>query len=636
MSRRPVLTLAFLLFLAPFAPGLGAEAGSTEPPELLPVPHPALERMEEGVQKRLRAERDVLDRYLDQESPDPKTLGLAFAAMGQLYHVYDLSRPAVACFENARRLQPTDYRWPYHLGVLHQLGGELEPAREWLLEAASLAPEDLPTRIRLGQVLMDLDDVEGAEEAFREVLATDPESAAAHYGLGKVYYARGELETAIRYLETALELQPEADSIHHLLGMAYRRTGDLEQARAHLELNRHTPVSFPDPLLDSLAPLVQSARRHFNAGVEALRQEDYEAAVNHLHDSVAIDPQDALSHYNLGLALVALGRREEAEAALRRSLELDPDYGYAHYNLGALLAEDGRREEAARHFDIAHELDPGDPEAHLEWATSLAARGDVEHAIEELETLLKRHPRHAAARLRLAGLQLRAGLPGEARGRLESLVGEDTPPRERAEAHRLLGQLGDGQGVSAEALEHYRQAAEIDPATAENQLALGAALGRAGQFAEAAIAYERAVQLAPGNPGVHFGRAMALILATRYSEARAALEEGLEAVPDTVPLTHLLARLLATCPDPAVRDGTRALDLATGVFERQQRLDHAETVAMALAELGRFDEAVEWQRRVVAQADASRDGAAADRARSWLARYESRQPVRDPWQEGGR
>lgn len=526
MSRRSAPALALVLLLAPFDPGTVAEAAATGLPELLPVPHPALERVENGVRERLRAERQALDRYLKQESTEPETLGLAFAAMGQLYQVYDLSRPAVTCFENARRLLPDDYRWPYHLGVLQQLGGELEQARDRLTEAASLAPRDLPTRIRLGQVLTDLDDLDGAEEAFREVLAAAPESAAAHYGLGRVLYAHGDFEEAIGHLEMALNLQPEADSIHHLLGMAYRRSGDLERARAHLELNRHTPFSFPDPLLDALAPLVQSARRHFNAGTDALRREDHEAAVRHFRNSLAIDPENALAHYNLALALLPLGRDEEAEAELRRSLKLNPDYAYAHYNLGVLLTEHGRLEEAARHFERAHELDPKDFRTHLEWA---------------------------------------------------------------------------------------------------------AALGRLGRFADAATAYEQAVTLAPPDPDVHFGRAMALILSAQYSEARAALNEGLTALPDNVPLTHLLARLLATCPDPAVRDGARALDLATGVFERQQGLDHAETVAMALAELGRFDEAVEWQRRVIAQAEAVRDLETARRSRQRLALYQNRKPVRAPW-----
>lgn len=529
MSRRSAPALALVLLLAPSDPGTGAEAAATGPPELLPVPHPALERMENGVQERLRAERQALDRYLKQESTEPETLGLAFAAMGQLYQVYNLSRPAVACFENARRLLPADYRWPYHLGVLHQLGGELDEARDRLTEAASLAPRDLPTRIRLGQVLTDLDDLDGAEEAFREVLAADPESAAAHYGLGRVLYAHGDFEEAIEHLETALNLQPEADSIHHLLGMAYRRSGDLEQARTHLALNRHTPVSFSDPLLEGLAPLVRSGHRHFKAGTDALGRKDFEAAAAHFRNSLSVDPENALTHYNLALALLPLGRDEEAEAELRRSLELDPGYVHAHYNLGVLLTEDGRFKEAAWHFEKAHEFDPNDPEACLEWA---------------------------------------------------------------------------------------------------------AALGRLGRFAEAAAAYEQAVQLTPGNPDVWFGRAMALILAAQYAAAQTALEEGIEAVPDNTPLTHLLARLLATSPDPEVRDGQRAHQLATLAFEQHPSLDHAETVAMALAELGRFDEAVEWQRRVIAEAETARDMETARHSRQRLSQYRERKPIRAPWHQG--
>lgn len=632
MSRLPVAGLLAPLLLATCV--VMADVGAAPPvlPDLLSVPHPALERMEEAVQQRLRAEREALDRYRNQDDADPETLGLAFAAMGQLYQVYDLTRPAETCFENARRLRPEDFRWPYHLGVLHQLEGDLERARDRLAEAARLAPADLPSHLRLGQVLVELGELDGAEEEFRKVLAADSEMAAAHYGLGRVFYARGDLGDAIQHLEIVLELQPEADSIHHLLGTAYRRLGDVEKARAHLLRNRHTPVSFPDPLVDSLAPLVQSARRHFNAGVDALRRGDHEPAVRHFRDGLAIDPENSLSHYNLGLALVALGRHDEAEGALRRSLELNPDYSYAHYNLGVLLTDDGRVEEAARHFEKAHELDPRDPEAHLEWATALAARGDVQRAVEELRNLVETHPEHAGARLRLASLQARLGRSADARRLLERLLAGDATQRERAEGHLLLGRLADQRGALDEALEHYRQAAEIDPQAKENQLAWGAALGRAGRFAEATIPYQRAAQLAPEDPDVHFGGAMAHILAGQHAEARKALEEGLETLPESPPLTHLLARLLATCPDPAVRDGERALALATRVFEWQQSPDHAETVAMAFAELGRFDEAVEWQRRAIADADASQDGGAAERARNRLARYQSRRPVRAPWQ----
>jgi hypothetical protein len=83
-----------------------------------------------------------------------------------------------------------------------------------------------------------------------------------------------------------------------------------------------------------------------------------------------------------------------------------------------------------------------------------------------------------------------------------------------------------------------------------------------------------------------------------------------------------LARLLSSAPDRAVRDGARALDLATAVWALDNDPVHAETMALALAELERCDDALQWIRRAIGLAEKTRDAAERDRLRVQLPRFE--------------
>jgi len=63
----------------------------------------------------------------------------------------------------------------------------------------------------------------------------------------------------------------------------------------------------------------------------------------------------------------------------------------------------------------------------------------------------------------------------------------------------------------------------------------------------------------------------------------------------------------------------------------QKTVGTAETMAMALAELGRFDDAVQWQRNAIGMASqAGRPGVAAKLTAN-LQLYEARRPCRVPW-----
>jgi tetratricopeptide (TPR) repeat protein len=604
----PVRVLVRVLGWIFLSAGLAVSGFAQEPPSsregLEPVPAPGAEtdRLAEAEREQLLKQHEVVEAMLRAGGEvSDRELANAFGRLGQLYYAYDLLQPARTAFSNAVALDPDQFGWHYYLASMHTAEGELDEALDELDRVLELRPGDLPSLIRRGRVLLDLGRTEEAEKAFEAALELDPDSAAAHHGLGEVRYEQERLDEAIERFERALELQPEANALHYKLGLAYRKAGDMDRAREHLSLNRSGEVLFPDPLIAVLDRFLHGSRPHVKAGNRAMEEGDLELAAEHYREAVKADPKDALAQYNLGFVLARLGRRDEAERRFRQAIELDPDYRNAHFNLASTLAEQGRWDEAAEHYRRSYEIDSEDRLAHVEWARALVALGRTGEAERELRSVL------------------------------EEIRSYERPLA--AEAHVMVAGLVEEQGRSAEATEHYRRALELDPSSVAAHRGLAGLLGRQGAFAEAAGHLERVVELEPENVEVRFGRAMALIFSDRHADARRALQSDLQAVGEAPPLVHLLARLLATSPEPSVRDGELALKLAVHAFRQQGSLDRIETVAMAWAEVGNFDHAVEWEQRVVNIAERRGRHDVAERARRRLAGLRRGEPIRSPWDD---
>lgn len=123
-----------------------------------------------------------------------------------------------------------------------------------------------------------------------------------------------------------------------------------------------------------------------------------------------------------------------------------------------------------------------------------------------------------------------------------------------------------------------------------------------------------------------------------YTAAARAYEEALQMKPEPGDLPRSRARrwvqnnyawLLATAPDSTIRDGARALALAEQLVAwKPKDAAYLDTFAAALAELGRFDDAVKAQRASLAALGRRHPSYA--EYQGHLRSYESRQPWRNP------
>jgi tetratricopeptide (TPR) repeat protein len=162
-----------------------------------------------------------------------------------------------------------------------------------------------------------------------------------------------------------------------------------------------------------------------------------------------------------------------------------------------------------------------------------------------------------------------------------------------------------------------------------------ACLGSLRQYDEALATANRAVDMFPRDELARHSRGVLFSWIGDWQAAKSDYEEAFrlsmddEGYYDTLVLLHgaVLAEFLATCPDERLRDGQRALKIASIGCQatKYEDADNVFALAAAHAEMGDFDEAVRWHEKALAL-----DGKPPTETRqSQLAAYRDRKPFRD-------
>ena len=457
---------------------------------------------------------------------------------------------------------------------------------------------------------------EAAEPAYLNAEDLAPGDARWPYLLGHLHKSRGEPDKALTDFTRALELKPEDVPTLIWLGRLYLDRGEPAKAQPLFERAR------------SLSPDVVAGV--VGLGQAALAQKDYSRAVDVLEEALRVHPTAASVHSPLAMAYRGLGNTAKAEEHLkqwkntevlvpdpvRQQLDLSLQSGLS-FELRGVRALEARDYKAAEgFFRKGIPLAPGDTmlgrSLRHKLATALALQGDVSGAFDAFTEVTRLAPK-------------------------------DGPDETAAKAHYSLGVLLASAGRSREAIAHLQAAVTFNPNYLEARQGLGDALTRAGQAEAALPQYAEVVRLNPRAADARFNHAMALVRLRRYREARDLLAESVRALPDDLQIRHALARLLAAAPDAAARDGQQALSIvhelmtprSTDPPELQagrRTTQIGETLAMAYAEIGNFEEAVSVQRSILSAASQAGLNPDVRRMTANLRLYERSQACRTPWQ----
>ena len=398
-----------------------------------------------------------------------------------------------------------------------------------------------------------------AEESYRKALELDAQDARWPHLLGGLLQDAGRLDDAVKAYGKALELAPDDLPALVHLGEIHLLQGRREEGEAALR--------------KALAIAPEDAAANALLGQAALERGDFREAVDRLEKALRGVPGANRLHYPLSRAYRGLGDEGKAAEHLAKVGTVgvrptDPILDQieslragerARLESGKRAYNAGRYAEAAAEFQRALEARPESVEARINLAAALAAQGDREGAVKKLREAVERAPTNVTARFNLALLL----------------------------------------GPSREAVEHLAAAVAARPQDAEAHRELGRVLREGGLYEEALKEYAKAVELAPADEAARLGRAETIVRMGRYKEARDLLEKDFEALPKSGLLAQGLARLLAACPDLSLRNGARALELGLALWNAKQIVPHAETVALAWAEIGRCDEAARWEQTAI-------------------------------------
>src|ERR1035437_3401265 len=150
-----------------------------------------------------------------------------------------------------------------------------------------------------------------------------------------------------------------------------------------------------------------------SAGMKALEEGKYEAAVQSLTKAIEADAKDYFAHFNLAMAYGFLHQDAEGIAEYRRTLELKPGLYEAELNAGILLMRQKNPAEALPLLQNAAEqkLQEFRPRYYL--AEAQLQTGAPAKAEENFRLALKLDPKSAGAQLGVAHALARPGKRAE-------------------------------------------------------------------------------------------------------------------------------------------------------------------------------------------------------------------------------
>jgi tetratricopeptide (TPR) repeat protein len=411
------------------------------------------------------------------------------------------------------------------------------------------------------------------------------------YLLGKLYEREGEAQRAISYYNAARNLRPDYLPLFVSLGNIHLQLDRMEEAegffRRALEINE------------------ASAAALYGLGQAALSKRSYADAVSFLEKAQRLAPEANRLHYALAMAYRGLGQIEKAQSHLALSGSVgvratDPlldglhdliKGARLHLIRGKAALEARRFAEAADEFRKAINEQPDSIPAHFNLGAALTQMGDLRGAVEQFRETLRLDPAHA-------------------------------------NAHYNLGLLFAQTDQHEEAITHLRLSLGAEPNDNNARFLLAQELGRTAHLEEAVAELTRVVQTDPDNEDALLGMVKILLVRKQYTQALSALEKGHAQFPQKGLTAATLAYMLAATPELELRDGKRALALAEAVYGATGALSHGALVALALAELGRCDEAVTWLKRMTTKATEEGKPELAEKLKAELNRYESARPCR--------
>ncbi|MEO8383225.1 MAG: tetratricopeptide repeat protein [Acidobacteriota bacterium] len=240
-------------------------------------------------------------------------------------------------------------------------------------------------------------------------------------------------DRGMKHLEEAFRLDRDNYELSFFLGEMFFNDGNLDRAKSYLE---RTLEVQPD---------------HFDAavfyGVLLHEQQDLKGAERWLRRAIQISQESFLPYFSLGAIYARKGKLLRAQKFLEKAIQLEA-IPQAYFLLGTIFYEKGQLERAIKAFQAALKLDPDYEEAIYHLGLCYLDRNWNRKAIECFQEALELNPNKMEYQ---QAVKIYEGISGH-------VPVEGPAAKAMADAEALTS-----DGKYAEALDHYRHAAQEEP-----------------------------------------------------------------------------------------------------------------------------------------------------------------------------
>jgi tetratricopeptide (TPR) repeat protein len=325
--------------------------------------------------------------------------------------------------------------------------------------------------------------------------------------------------------------------------------------------------------------------------------------------AVSCNADNLLPRFNLGRAYLRSGKislaiRELRAATAIRSYDVLM-MSETQAALARALTEQGKIDEGLLHYQLAVDIQPTSDMARGRLARALDSAGKHSQAIAEWREAIRLIP---MGPLRLSP--------------------EAIDPLMSAARTALAASLL-ANGNAGEAITECELVLSKRPQQVEVLALLGTALAAAGRADEAIPRFEQVLSIEPWNVDAHIRLASALCDRGRAADALPHLDKAIELEGNSAAIQQA-AWLRATSPEPGVRDGVKAVELANRSILFSDSDPRAfDALGAALAETGDFEGAAQAAAKAYDLALAAGDAQLAQSTRERIDLYRRHAPYRE-------
>ena len=348
-------------------------------------------------------DRDVAEHLeaLVQSVRAVPTSGSIRGRLGMAYDINGFREAAIATYQQAQSLDPTDFRWPYLTAHVVAEDGDYGQSLDILDRALAVDADYAPAWLWRGAWLLKSDRAREALDAFGRAAEIE-DSPYASFGHAQALMALGEFAEAVELLEGVAE-SFEHPYVQRTYGEALRAVGRLDEARTAMAAGRAAEsLVWPDERRDQRYVHIRghasymlakelSAAGHTGEALAILQR----LQANHPEEHCGRDEEFFLAcnlMNSVSIAYDRSGRSAESLATVERGLVLNPDFAAFHLTMANLLRDGRDLETALNHVERAIEVSPSSGYAHEQRGRLLFGLDRHEDAGAAFESALQFEP----------------------------------------------------------------------------------------------------------------------------------------------------------------------------------------------------------------------------------------------------